>query len=40
MIGYLNGCVRARNFSVAAQINIIEEPSLATGLWFGYLFFF
>jgi hypothetical protein len=35
-IDYFNGCTRARSLGIAAQIKIMEEPSLIlTGLWFG-----
>jgi hypothetical protein len=34
-IDYFNGCVHAHSHGIAAQIKIIEEPSLVfTGLWF------
>jgi hypothetical protein len=28
LISYFNGCVRAHNLGIAAQIQIMEEPSL------------
>jgi hypothetical protein len=35
-IDYFNGCTRACSLDIAAQIKIMEEPSLIfTGLWFG-----
>jgi hypothetical protein len=35
LIKYFNGCVCARNLGIAAQIQIMGEPSLVfTGLWF------
>jgi hypothetical protein len=34
-IDYFNGCPRAHSLGIAAQIKIMEEPSLVfTGLWF------
>jgi hypothetical protein len=36
LIDYFNNCACAHSLGIAAQIKIIEEPSLAfTGLWFG-----
>jgi hypothetical protein len=35
LINHFNGCARARNLSIAAQIKIMKEPSLVfTGPWF------
>jgi hypothetical protein len=35
-IDYFNGCARACNLGIAAQIKIMGEPLLVfTGLWFG-----
>jgi hypothetical protein len=35
VIDYFNGCVPARSLGIAAQIKIMEEPSLVfSGLWF------
>jgi hypothetical protein len=38
LINYFNGCARARSLSIAAQIKIMEEPSLIfIGLWFSFI---
>jgi hypothetical protein len=36
VIDYFNGCARACDFGIVAQIKIMGEPSLVfLGLWFG-----
>jgi hypothetical protein len=38
LIDYFNGCARACSLGIAAQINIMGEPSLVfTGLWFDFI---
>jgi hypothetical protein len=39
MIDYFNSCARAHSLDIAAQIQVIGEPSLVfTGLWFDIYF--